>query len=358
MKVCWLTNYPSPYKIKLFNELAKSIDLTVLMLGGKDSNRNNEWTINPNDKFKVILIDKNYNRTLKELAYSNDILIDSLYLSIYGICAVNLFKKQNKKVILQVDGGIAKNRGFVINKIMSVLMNKHDFVISSSEFTDKYLNYYGISSSKISNFRFTSLSLEDIVHNKELIKSKVNNRNKLGIDDKFTLISVGQPIKRKGFDILLNSYIQSGLTDKINLLIVGGEPQKEIVKIVNDNNLSNVRFIDLIDSNELKEYYSCVDAFILCTREDIWGLVIEEALSFGLPVITSDNCIAGLHFNKLSECVSICNVNDIDSYAKEIIKLYENKNKTNELSNKCIETIKEYSIENSANDIVDILNGL
>ena len=36
------------------------------------------------------------------------------------------------------------------------------------------------------------------------------------------------------------------------------------------------------------------DLFVLPTREDIWGLVINEAMSFGLPVITTDRCIAGL----------------------------------------------------------------
>ena len=35
------------------------------------------------------------------------------------------------------------------------------------------------------------------------------------------------------------------------------------------------------------------DLFVLPTREDIWGLVINEAMSFGLPIITTRKCIAG-----------------------------------------------------------------
>ena len=41
-------------------------------------------------------------------------------------------------------------------------------------------------------------------------------------------------------------------------------------------------------TDELNRYYAAADAFILCTREDIWGLVIQEAMSFGLPVLLSD----------------------------------------------------------------------
>ena len=33
---------------------------------------------------------------------------------------------------------------------------------------------------------------------------------------------------------------------------------------------------------------------MLPTREDIWGLVINEAMAYGLPVITTDRCVAGL----------------------------------------------------------------
>ena len=45
---------------------------------------------------------------------------------------------------------------------------------------------------------------------------------------------------------------------------------------------------------ELLSYYKAADLFVLPTREDIWGLVINEAMASGLPVISSNRCIAGL----------------------------------------------------------------
>ena len=358
MKVCWLCNYFSPYTLTHFEEINKEFELTAFMLGGKDENRNNEWNLNKNYSFKVVLIDKNFVENAKKLAKENDVLIDSMYSTKYGFVIVNEFKKLNKINIMQADGGIAKNRGFLVNKAMAYLMNRHDYFLSSSTFTDKYFEYYGVEKNKILNYRFTSLTKEDINDNKLLVNKKTELRNKLNINDNFTLISVGQPIKRKGFDILLEAYIKTGLIDKINLYIIGGEPQEEIKQIVDNNKLENVHFIGLIGSNELKEYYAASDAFILCTREDIWGLVIEEALSFGLPVITSNNCVAGLHFNKLSECVEICEVNDVDGYAKRIVDLYKDKKLLNKLSKEAFDVIKEYTIENSANDIIEQLNNI
>ena len=359
MKVCWLSNYYSPYKLKLFEQLSKQIELTAIMLGGSEGeNRNSEWVLNENHNFKVILIDDNYKQTIKKLAQENDIFIDSMYCTSYGYFGVSAFRKENKKTVMYADGGIAKDRGFFINKAMSYLMNRHDYFFSSSVVTNDYFKYYGVEESKIFTYRFTSLTKQDLIDNKALINHKQEFRKELNIDDKFTIISVGQPIDRKGFDILLNSYIKTNKTDDINLYIVGGKPQENVRKIVEDNSLSNVYFIDLITSDELKKYYAASDIFVLCTREDIWGLVIEEAMSFGLPVITSDNCVAGLHFNKLNNSVLINGVKDTDGYSKDIVKLYENKDYLKQKSMESLSSIEEYSIENSACDLITILNNI
>ena len=122
MKICWLSNYFSPYKIELFEQLSKHVELTALMMGGKDLNRNDEWKLNENHHFKVEYLDNSFNSKIKELAKENDVLVDSLYLSRYGIKAVAEFKKQNKTVYMHADGGIAKNRGIMLNKLMSLVL--------------------------------------------------------------------------------------------------------------------------------------------------------------------------------------------------------------------------------------------
>ena len=40
------------------------------------------------------------------------------------------------------------------------------------------------------------------------------------------------------------------------------------------------------------------DVFVMPTREDIWGLVINEAMAYGLPVVSTDKCIAALELVK------------------------------------------------------------
>ena len=358
MKVCWLSNYFSPYKIKLLNEIGREIDLTCVILPGNDGNRNSEWALPENVSFKTYIIGKGYSKLINKLAQENDILIDSMYITKYGILARRAFKKNKKLVIMQADGGNVVDRGFLINHLMGYLMNKHDAFLSTGYSTDKYFNYYGVNGKKIYNYRFSSLSEEDMNSHKEMAKHKEEYRRELNIGGNFVVINVGRPIKVKGFNILLDAYMKTGETDKIDLYIVGGEPQEDVKKIVDDNKLVNVHFIGLLSTEELNKYYAASDMMVFTSRGDVWGLVVNEAMSFGLPVVTSDKNGAGIHFNSLDKSFIMCELEDRGAYAKAILKLYNDKDFYSMQSKKSIETIQGYTIENGARDIINILNGL
>ena len=82
----------------------------------------------------------------------------------------------------------------------------------------------------------------------------------------------------------------------IGIYIVGGEPTEELSRLANDNRVvpGRIHFPGFQTKEELALYYRMADVFVLPTREDIWGLVINEAMSYGLPVVTTDQCVAGL----------------------------------------------------------------
>ena len=62
--------------------------------------------------------------------------------------------------------------------------------------------------------------------------------------------------------------------------------------------------------------------------------------------------------DSLDEAVIMCELEDRDAYAKAILKLYNDSYFYSLQSKKSIETIKGYTIENGARDIINILNGL
>ena len=105
------------------------------------------------------------------------------------------------------------------------------------------------------------------------------------------ILAVGRSVYVKGFDVLLCAIW--GMPDDVCTYFVGGECKEEYKKIIEDKQLKNVFFIDNLEQGELARYYSAADVFVLPTRSDTWGLVINEAMTYGLPVITTNKCVAG-----------------------------------------------------------------
>ncbi len=117
---------------------------------------------------------------------------------------------------------------------------------------------------------------------------------------KFRLLSAGRLIPLKGFDLTINSFAEflNNLDHKkrndCELLIVGKGPEKEkLMKLCVDLGIENhVVFIDWIERSKLMEHYRESSEFVFPSHEGA-GMVVAEALSFGLPVICLDNCGPG-----------------------------------------------------------------
>ena len=165
-------------------------------------------------------------------------------------------------------------------------------------------------------------------------------KTSLGIDNRRIVITVGQFIYRKGFDILLKS---SSDIDA-DIYIIGGKPDSSYEQLNN----GNVHFIDFLTKNELRQYYRAADVFAMPTREDIWGLVVNEALSYGLPVVSTDKCVAGLELINQGENGYIVPVEDSKALAISINDAFD-LNAVD--SYKCI---KKYTLENMTKRHLDI----
>lgn len=174
----------------------------------------------------------------------------------------------------------------------------------------------------------------------------------LGIKEDKMILAVGQYIYRKGYDLLLKAATKMG--NNIGIYIVGGNPTEEYLQLKRELNLANVHFVGFKTKGELADYYRAADIFIHPTREDIWGLVINEAIAYFLPVITTDRCVAGLELidDKLNG--KIIKSEDVDA----IIEALQINFNVDTLINTNLELEKRYSIEKMASIHLDILKSL
>ena len=91
------------------------------------------------------------------------------------------------------------------------------------------------------------------------------------------------------------------------------------------------------------------------TREDIWGLVINEAMACGLPVITTDKCIAGLELVENDKNGFIVPVDSPEITADRIKKCFENDN-LSKFGEQSLKKIQSYTFENMAKRHLEILS--
>ncbi|WP_433833714.1 glycosyltransferase family 4 protein [Flavobacterium anhuiense] len=94
---------------------------------------------------------------------------------------------------------------------------------------------------------------------------------------------VGRVSKDKGLDLLFDFFLTN---EHLNLNIVGTIEDDKYYSLI--DNMKNVNFLGYKNRLELKDVYSVNDVFILASKMETWGLVIEEALYHGLPVVVSD----------------------------------------------------------------------
>lgn len=353
MRVLFLTNIPSPYRVDFFYELGKYCDLTVIFERKHALDRNNEWTSNNNTTYKSVFLNgkniKNDKAICPEIVkWINkdmfDIFVVGGYSTPTAMIAIQIMKMKKIPFILNSDGGIIKKDKIIKKIVKKYFISSASICLSTGEMTNKYLLHYGVKKENIFIYPFTSIIDSDIVNSILPLENKSILRKKLGIKGNKIVISVGQFIHRKGYDILINSW--KNIDKDYTLVIIGGgEKEFELKGLISKNKLQNIKIVDFKSKKELKEYYLAADLFVLPTREDIWGLVINEAMAHGLPIITTDKCIAGLELIQENENGCIIPVEQSELLSMKIKSYIEDTKLIDRTSKNNLKKIKEYTIE-------------
>lgn len=133
---------------------------------------------------------------------------------------------------------------------------------------------------------------------------------------------------------------------EVQFLIIGGK-QSDIEQMIDHKLPDNVTTIDFMGKQELFEYYKAADLFVLPTREDVWGLVVNEAMACGLPVVTTNNCIAGLELVEDGVNGFLVDVNDPDGLAAGISKFTDSQ-QCIEFGKNALSRVKGYTYKKMA----------
>jgi glycosyltransferase involved in cell wall biosynthesis len=361
MKLLFLTNIPSPYRVDFFNELGRFCDLTVIFEKRTSDHRHNSW-LNYNIKnFKAVFLKGNYIKLptaiYPSIKYVSDRSFDKIISADFtkptGMLIVQYMKKRHIKYWLECDGAFAKSGKGLKEKIKRTIISGAEGYFSPNTSADEYFITYGASSDRIYRYPFTSLYQSDILN---MVPSQLDKkllRSEIGVTEEKMIVSVGRFIYEKGFDLLIKAAPCIG--DSVGIYIIGGVPTQELLDLKNSINAVNVHFIDFKNKDELKKWYQAADLFVLPTRGDVWGLVINEAMANGLPVITTYRCGAGIELIQNGVNGFIVPTDNHEEIANKCNDLLNDKNKLYEMSVNNLNKIKSYTIDNMASRHIEVL---
>jgi Glycosyl transferases group 1. len=362
-RVLFLTNIPSPYRVDFFNELGKLCDLTVLFERPYSRDREKDWHHHDFRNFGAVFLSGlkmgNDGAFCPEVIpylrrKEHDAIVVGGYATPTGALAIQYLSMRRIPFLLNADGGQIRPGERSWKKILKKhFISKAAFWLSSSRETTDYLKHYGGNPERIFPYPFTSLLETDIIGSPMKRKEKELLRAKLHMKEKRIILSAGRFIPGKGFDVLLKAGF--GMPDDFGIYIVGGKPPRDYLEMAARYHLHHVHFVDFLPKEQLKEYFLASDLFVLPTRSESWGLVINEAMACGLPVITTHTCVAGVELIENGENGYIIPPDNVEALRRRILDCLKNEEKRQAMALKSLEKIKPYTIPNMAAATMEII---
>lgn len=165
----------------------------------------------------------------------------------------------------------------------------------------------------------------------------------------------GKLIPRKGVDTLIDavaSLQKEGLA--VGLLIVGDGPLRQALeKRVRSLSLKWTVFAGFRNQSHLAASYICMDAFVLPSRFETWGLVLNEAMVFGLPVLATDRVGGSLDLIDHGRNGYVFEMGDIKGLTDALRSIAMSPAARRELGERSEAIVQGYSYEACVRGILD-----
>ena len=192
-------------------------------------------------------------------------------------------------LVLWSEATLADSRGIsrLQRWIRTFLIARATAFLAWGEPAARYLNSFGIDKNKI--YRCVQAVDNDFWMREMARCDRQTARTQLNFSGK-VFLAVGRLIPRKGFDYLLRAWagVDIHLRDHHMLVLVGSGPEEPALRRLADAlGLRHIVFAGAQSPRDLVTYYTAADVLVVPSLVDVWGLVVNEAMACGLPVLGS-----------------------------------------------------------------------
>lgn len=360
MRTLFITNTVSEYRICFFENLAKKTDITFLIThpemaikiyGAKGEN----------NAFRTVDLSGNLSKRKKAIReeihsgkYDRIILppADSITESIESYTAMKAAEKNNIRYYTwtekweapkEAQPGKKKIKNWLQRQIYRTLTKRTTKCIAYGTKSKEYLLSIGVPESRIGVSHNTTLPTDAVE------QFDIREKHSLPHDKKI-VFCMARLVERKGLDVLINAVAELNKRHDDYILVIGGDgPLNEPLKAqIEKLKLSNVYMLGRINSNVKALYYQQADLSVISSKicEGViegWGLVVNEALFNGSPVVATD-CVGAAYDMLDGDTGIMVKQNDCNALAEGIERMLYREDR--EKIDKAIENINvKYSVD-------------
>ncbi len=234
--------------------------------------------------------------------------------------------------------------------VKSFIIRQFDGYFNFGTNSENYILSLGINKNKM-------LVKRNCVDNKalkEIYLEKISERNdrqkELNLCFK-NFIFVGRLIEYKNLFHFLEAF-NTAINKSVNkwgVIILGdGEQKNELKQYVLEKNMPNISFQNGVSWQQVPEYLALSDVLVLPSYSEPWGLVVNEAMACGLPVIVSEKCGCAIDLVKNEENGFTFSPYNYEQLTNLLLKFMNEEVDLKRMGNVSEQIIKDYSSENVA----------
>lgn len=370
MRVAFLTNFIPPYRIGLYESLAREAgELRVFISTPMESNRDwtPDWgsldvvqqkTLTLRRKWKTDTFSEDYELhvpydTLKQLrAYEPDVILTG-EMGARSVQAVAYARLTRTPVVLwaMLSEHTEQSRGGLRTPVRRWLARSVDAIIVNGESGARYFHKLGVNDEKLLRIN-QSLTMTQFL--------AISPLRPFG--PSLQLLYVGSLSERKGVDVLLRGVAAWATVhprDSIRLTLVGDGPLGEDLRRRTLPANVEVQWVGSVPYEELPKWFGQADVLLFPSLGDEWGLVVNEAFASGVPVVGSTYAQAVEELVRDGENGWVFTPDSPDAVAAALQRVLEtDPARLAAMRSAARETIEDITPENAAARIVAKLRAL
>ena len=359
MNIFYLTELLSPYRIEWMNMLSADNRICAYYVLEEEKTRDQQWLDYKEKQFTVKKVPTSrFTGRLPSKAFLDEILSENFdiylidgYSSPIKLKTLRTLLKRGKKVYINIDGidvWRPRSRSDIIkDRLKHRVFRSGAYFLCGSQLAADTVVAGGADREKVFVHPFTSLHREDIITAAQKAALQKKNKKQLGMECRKLALAVGRFIPLKQYDVLIRAW--KDMPGDCFLTIIGGGQEKEnYEKLIQALGVGNIALLDFMLPEKLNDYFCAADVFVHTSRTETWGLVFNEAMAKGCPVIATDRCVGAVELITDGEEGYLTAVGDVTTLHERMLRVLTDDGLRAAMSAKAIDRIAPYTYENLA----------